>query len=230
MPKTQYNEYKLLVPHHQLGYVREVLTSLYGGSDPFPMGCVDSIYFDTLGDDFYNECLNGNAQKTKFRIRGYGNSFNQLHLKAKDIYGVAKYKAHLEAISLKAGEWPDLYRLKTQSSSEATFKKIMAIANQYGPLYPSIRVSYERLRFRVFDIRITLDINIRVQGFNNGKDVFFNDTRLPFHVMEIKTSDIRPHQPLMGLLRLKQVSFSKFYMGLNLMKYGQIEPEYSQWA
>lgn len=228
--KAYYNEYKMLVPHHQLGYVRELLENLYGGTDPFPSGSVDSIYFDTLGEDFYNQCFNGNGQKTKFRIRGYGGAFNQLHLKAKDIYSVAKSKAYIQDLQLKSFEWPDLQNLKPKLSSESTFRKIMAIANSHGPLYPAIRVSYHRQRFRIFDIRITLDSNIRVQGFNNGRDVFFQSAILPFHVLEIKTADIRPHQPLLGLLRLNQVSFSKYYMGLNLLKYGSIEPGNMLWA
>ena len=221
---TQYNEYKLLVPHHQLRYTKELLESLYGGSDPYPSGLVDSIYFDTLGEDFYHQCLNGHGQKTKFRIRGYGGAFNQIHLKAKDLYGVAKKKASIKDLMLKAQEWPDMRWLHPKTVDDPSFAEILTKANAFGPLFPVIRVKYQRQRFRVFDIRITLDTEIRVQGFSNGRDNSAQAALLPFHVMEIKTPDVRPHQPLLGLLRLQQVSFSKFYIGLNLLKYGSIEP------
>ena len=36
--------------------------------------------------------------------------------------------------------------------------------------------------------------------------------------LEVKTIDPRPHLPLLGLARLPQISFSKFFLGLNLLQ------------
>ena len=50
-----YNEYKFHVSNDSLAYVISVLESLdsRGSSDPFPVGVVDSIYYDTYGLNFY---------------------------------------------------------------------------------------------------------------------------------------------------------------------------------
>lgn len=40
---------------------------------------------------------------------------------------------------------------------------------------------------------------------------------IPHNVLEVKTIDPRPHLPLMGLSKLKQISFSKFFLGLDLL-------------
>jgi len=42
---------------------------------------------------------------------------------------------------------------------------------------------------------------------------------LPFGVLEVKTKDARPYLPFLGLLDLKQSSFSKFFLGVQCLKY-----------
>ena len=83
--RFSYYEYKFMVPHESLHFVRNVLDEFCGGSDPFPEGTVDSIYYDTPNERFLGECQNGDSQKTKFRIRGYGGgTYLQVHQKMKD--------------------------------------------------------------------------------------------------------------------------------------------------
>ena len=77
-----YYEYKYLVRDEKLEKVLEILDELCGGSDPFAKGIVDSIYYDTIHEQFYRQCLNGDSDKTKYRIRGYGNGcYSQIHQK-----------------------------------------------------------------------------------------------------------------------------------------------------
>ena len=63
-----YNEYKFHVSQESLTYVLDVLRSLYGGSDPFPEGIVDSIYFDTLDGMCLRQCENGEGNTILFAI------------------------------------------------------------------------------------------------------------------------------------------------------------------
>ncbi len=218
-----YNEYKYLVTNNKLAYVTDVLEALHGGSDPFPMGIVDSIYYDTPDLHFYQQSLNGEARKRKFRIRGYGDdTFHQLHLKDKDLTIIKKLKDKIQTTRIIGQVAPNFYELMPASPLSGTFSAIMALAQHYGQLIPVVRVRYRRRRYRINDYRLTLDTHVEIMGFSNGIDLHCNYAVLPHHVLEIKTIDPRPHLPLLGLAKLQQVSYSKFFMGLNVLATGDI--------
>lgn len=218
-----YNEYKFLVMDDKLAYVTDVLESLHGGSDPFPSGTVDSIYYDTPSRHFYNQCFNGEVQKRKFRIRGYGaDTFHQLHMKDKDLTITKKLKAKIQPVRVLGQAAPHFYELLGHDRDCSDFHFIMAMATQYGYLEPVVRVRYQRRRFRINDYRLTLDTNVEIMGFSNGRDLACTYALIPHHVLEIKTADPRPYLPLLGLAKLPQVSYSKFFLGLNLLATGQI--------
>ncbi len=218
-----YNEYKFLVLDDKLDYVIDVLESLHKGSDPFPSGVVDSIYFDSPDLHFYGQCLNGEARKRKFRIRGYGDgSFHQLQLKDKHLATVRKMKDKIKPINLTGKFAPYVHELEPVAASSSTFTDMLSLAGHYGMLMPVVRVRYHRRRYRLNDYRLTLDTRVEIMGFSNGVDVRCNYMMLPHHVLEIKTADPRPYLPLLGLVQLPQVSYSKFFMGINVLTTGQI--------
>lgn len=223
MAAVAYNEYKFHVSNEKLSYLRDVLDSLYGNTDPFPSGYVDSIYYDTYKRHFYNQCLNGEPRKVKFRIRGYGDGkFVQLHRKEKDIFGVGKLKNKIKPVSILGNMSPEWNDILPVVRDDATYTKIQAFAVHHGHLIPVIRVKYFRYRYRVNDYRITLDTKIEVMGFSNGVDNRLDHAVIPYHVLEVKTIDPRPHLPFLGLAQLPQISFSKFFLGLNLLANGSL--------
>lgn len=221
MSSKLYNEYKFHVSQDQLPYVINVLQGLCGHTDPYPEGIVDSIYYDSLDFYLYGQCLDGARKKTKFRIRGYGdNKFHQVHQKNKDMSVVSKFKARIHPVSSSALQAPNWSQIFPVESSRDVFERIISNSSKLGPLQPVIRVRYYRYRFRIFDYRITLDTNIEVMGFANGIDSHQSYGVLPSHVLEVKTIDARPYLPLLGLSKLPQISFSKFFLGLNLLANG----------
>ena len=214
-----YNEYKYLVSNEKLPHVRDILQAMLGGTDPFPEGCVDSLYFDTYDRRAYGECLNGDTRKRKFRIRGYGdNTFHQLHQKDKDIYGVSKMKAKIKPVTFSGLHVPQWYDLIPAAGDDTVFSQIQARACQSGFLMPTLRVRYYRYRFRCMDYRITLDTRIEFFSCSNGSDVRLDYAMIPQHVLEVKTSSERPHLPFLGIIRLPQTSFSKYFMGMNIIE------------
>lgn len=218
-----YNEYKFNVTNDQLDYVKSVLDGLCGHSDPYPEGVVDSIYYDSLDSYLYSQCLDGSRRKTKFRIRGYGeNKFNQLHQKNKDMTVVSKYKERIPTLTALQSQAPNWDQIMAAGGGSESFHRIKSNSSKLGPLQPVIRVRYYRYRFRHMDYRITLDTNIEVIGYSNGIDRYQSYGVLPSHVLEIKTVDSRPYLPLLGLSKLPQVSFSKFFLGLNLLANGSV--------
>ena len=212
-----YYEYKYLVPHGILHNVFEMLEELYGGSDPFPDGVVDSIYYDTQDEFFLSECVNGNANKVKFRIRGYGGDFQQVHQKIKHMSTVSKHKSSIVRISSNGSFAPDWQQLQPRILGDPEFFIIQQYSERAGPLFPSIRVRYHRFRYRTYDYRITLDTNIEVSSLTNGLPRLVFNANLPDHVLEIKTMQLRPKLPFIGLIKLSPVSFSKFMLGLQLL-------------
>jgi hypothetical protein len=216
-----YYEYKYLVPHEYLQQIYQLLEALYGLSDPFTEGIVDSIYYDTLNEALYDQCLNGEENKNKFRVRGYGDgTYGQVHEKIKQMFSVAKYKSKIKPAHCLGGNAPEWDALQPQGNS-SDFHQIMFDARYYGQLYPSIRIKYHRYRYRLFDYRITLDTNIEVFAPSNGLPRCISYATLPYHVLEVKTGKRRPNLPFIGLIKLKQVSFSKFMLGLGLLNTSQ---------
>lgn len=220
MPSS-YNEYKYLVSNEKLPYIHSLLSSLLGDSDQFPTGVVDSIYYDTMERICYQQCADGEPQKMKFRIRGYGDGrYSQLHLKMKDLYEVRKLKGAIQPLELKPGISPSWDEVTGLSGDQVP--EIRSIAAQFGPLLPALRVRYQRFRFRTYDYRLTLDTQIEAQGFSNQWDMALNHGLLPYHVLEIKTEQSRPHLPFFNLTQLPQISFSKFYLGSMLLADGDV--------
>ena len=211
-----YYEYKYLVNHNDLNQVHDLLQEFYGDSDPFPSGVVDSIYYDTYQEDCLGQCLNGDADKVKFRIRGYGDGqYVQQHQKIKTLSGVTKYKAKLHGVTAPGEVAPHWEELQPKENDLFATRVIAHHARSFGYLIPSIRVKYLRHRFRSYDDRITLDTNIEVFAQQNGVPRSISYAQLPQHVLEIKTRRLRPNLPFIGLIQLQQVSFSKFMLGIH---------------
>ena len=216
-----YYEYKYRVQHRHLTQVISLLEGFLGGLDPFSVGIVDSIYYDTIDRKMYDECVNGDAKKAKFRIRGYGDgTYNQVHQKMKNLSAVGKYKSKIHPVSIKdqvPPMWSDIHSLDKECLN---FAAIQINSTAYGPLIPVIRVKYKRYRYRVYDYRITLDTDIHVSelsSFLNRSQIVSRSYLFPFHVLEVKTRDNRPNLPFMGVISLPQISCSKFMLGLNYL-------------
>ena len=138
-----YYEYKFFVPNEKLGYISELLESFAGDSDPFPLGCVDSIYYDTADARCYQECLNGDSVKRKFRIRGYGDGvYQQMHQKEKLLAGVGKFKTALQPLRVEDEQPPQWDSLRPAQPDDKNFHKIKSLGSQYGILLPAVRVRY----------------------------------------------------------------------------------------
>lgn len=215
--RFSYYEYKYLVKHDNLTRVRSILDELYGSSDPYPCGIVDSIYYDTLDEKLLEQCTNGDSGKVKFRIRGYQDgNYQQIHQKIKELSSVGKLKDKIRPVQMTkehAPSWEEIAPLAPSTS----FDQIQYNMRKFGMMYPSVRVKYFRYRYRSYDFRMTLDTNIEVFSPINGIPKPISYATIPHHVLEIKTRKERPNLPFVGLIKLPQVSFSKFMLGLSIL-------------
>jgi hypothetical protein len=207
----QYYEYKYLVEPHNIDYVRNILNDLYGNSDPFPSGWVTSVYFDSLDRRSLKECESGEELKRKFRIRAYDMNLEsnlQAQIKEKNLSSVYKYKMNHEG---SINEW-----IQPNKKDNSYMR---AISSEYCNLEPIIRIDYLRNRYRIQDYRVTLDEKICVRSCEGLREQVLDMANLPFAVLEIKSKNERPFLPLLGLVDLKQMSFSKFYLGVQSLGY-----------
>ena len=215
--KFSYYEYKYTVPHEKLSHVKCLLDTMCGSIDPYPSGIVDSIYYDSLTQHSHEQCINGEYYKSKFRIRGYGDGvYRQVHLKIKKMSTVTKYKSAICNENIRDNNFPTWDNLRPYKEKNRDFEMISYMSQKYGLLLPSIRVTYFRHRYRLYDYRITLDTNIEFFSPTNGLPSKSNYATLPHHVLELKTLNIRPNLPFVGLIKLPQISCSKFMLG-NIM-------------
>ena len=196
----QYNEYKYVIELDRVPYAVALLESMYGNTDPYAHGTVNSLYYDTLAMAFFQQCTTGNE------------------IKSKDIYGIGKVKAKLglpvgTPISALPQFWHDL----PFGEGDAAAQTILARARRIGPLFPVAHVRYHRRRYRSFDFRMNIDTNIEVRSNPLHPVGVVTEVRIPLAVLEIKTKQDRPILPFLAALSLRQDSFSKYGLGMQLV-------------
>jgi len=212
-----YYEYKYLVEPEKIKQVLGIFEGLYKDTDPYQGGWLESIYFDTLDQNCYRDCLGGNNLKTKFRTRKYlDTNVVQAQVKTKSLYQVRKWKTSFSEDPKEQSSWKDLLGKAEPSQPKIACE---AISARYGPLIPMVRIKYFRRRYRVFDYRVNIDTHIMVDSHLNHPSVVQpHKVQFPFSVVEVKSNNNRPFLPFLGLVYLNQVSFSKFGIGFGLIK------------
>jgi len=197
----------------RLHHTRHVLDTLYGGTDPYPAGWVNSLYFDTMTRRCFEECEAGLANKRKFRVRGYDDGpYTRAQVKEKSLCAVSKRSAPIDSDSCSDKAWPRLGRDDRDSVA------VRSLAASYGPLIPAVKIRYHRHRYRTFDYRITLDEKIEALACPEHRLATRSMVRIPLAVLEVKTRADRPFLPGFGKLDLEPSSFSKFLLGLTLLE------------
>jgi len=144
-----------------------------GFIEAYPSRDVNNIYFDTINMQTFSDNIDGVANRTKFRIRWYGDLFGEvkkpvLELKIKRNLAGAKNHYPLKSFSLEQGiTMHDIHKVITESDMPAERKQ------QLLSLRPVLLNRYTRKYFVSADgqYRLTLDYNLcfyRIQEMNNS--------------------------------------------------------------
>ena len=129
---------------------------------------IQSLYFDNINLDMYNDSIEGLVPRKKIRVRNYPNDTdNNLYLEIKNssVEGRFKTRKIIDEIKLK--------ELKNHG----------ILDNQYGVCFPTFSVSYEREYIKFNDVRLSIDQNIIYKSYKNQN--YFSERRI---IVEIKTS------------------------------------------
>ena len=160
----------------------------------YPKRLISSIYFDTNNFQMLDDSEEGLLPRKKIRIRSYNHSTNQSFLEKK--------------ISSIEGRFKTSSKLKHQIQNG--YFKNGYFDRQYGILFPKIRVEYQRHYYKLEDLRVTLDSNIRYCAFES--ECFIRETS---NVLEFKGSVNISQDDLYQYMPSQRRRFSKFANAMN---------------
>jgi hypothetical protein len=156
---------------------------------------INSIYFDNLSYDMFNQSEEGVVPRKKVRVRWYEN---------KNIFKLE------EKISSIEGR----FKISNESSdyvTESDILKSTIFDKNYGTLYPALMVSYDRAYYILKNMRITFDSNINYKNLKLSPMMNYLD---PERVVEIKTSMEYGDDFIEKLIPYSTMRFSKYSRGL----------------
>ncbi|MFM2307925.1 MAG: hypothetical protein RLY87_45 [Chloroflexota bacterium] len=213
-----YNEYKYVIELDRVPYAVALLESMYGNTDPYPHGTVNSLYYDSANLAFFEQCVGGNEFKAKYRVRWYDGGLYQGQVKDKDMYGTRKLKSRLPmAPGTPLSTFPLFWHELPFNEEDQHGRDMKVRGSRMGPLYPLAHIRYHRRRYRSFDFRMNIDSNIELESDARHPLRMTSKIRIPLAVLEIKTKQERPILPFLGALKLRQDSFSKYALGMQLL-------------
>lgn len=184
----------------------------------FPLGRINSIYFDTPRLRAYEEKANGDHLKRKLRLRWYGRPSElpphvPAFLELKDRIGIARRKARVnlllprELLLSTSFTSPDFHTFLQQHSPALG----ACLSLEWEPV---ILISYDRERYLdpTTQSRISIDWNIEATRWNPKRFPWASPIHLHDLVCEFKNPQCLPPRwsPSMLQLGLHLASFSKY--------------------
>ena len=162
-------ERKYLVAHSRLDAMRMAMLTNPAGFQPlFKPRYINNIYLDTLGFDFYYDNVDGEALRTKYRVRWYGKLYQSiakpiLEIKAKNGPVNTKYSFVLVPFDLNSSFTNEIWKgIQAQSTLPDDIR--IALSN----LKPVLLNRYLRHYFLSRDkkFRITIDSEMSYYPFS----------------------------------------------------------------
>ncbi len=155
---------------------------------------IQSLYFDNLNLDMYNDSIEGCVPRKKIRIRNYPNdSDKKIYFEIKNSSVEGRFKTR-KIIGINNFE---------------NYKSIGIFDNQYGVCYPKIFVKYEREYFVLNDVRISIDREIKYIDYKTNIEI--SDNRI---IVELKTSINKNLDELREDYPMQRIRFSKYCFGI----------------
>lgn len=177
---------------------------------------IRSLYFDTPDADAFREKTDGEAERSKYRLRFYNGDLGLIRLEKKEKIGdmTRKTQAIVSESVARAMQQGDYAAL---SEADDPLCRAFYAEAKSQRLLPAAVVDYRRVpyTYRFDNVRITLD----TQVYTGMPHTFFSSMRPPFPVLEngavileVKTDDRIPTQlgRVLETVPRQQQSFSKY--------------------
>ena len=151
---------------------------------------IQSLYFENLNYEMYNDSLEGLTPRKKIRVRNYPGTEDKnqyLEIKISSVEGRFKTR-------------------KIIDKSKFNYIKTKGILDlQYGLCKPCLYVIYDREYFKIGDVRISIDNNIRYKLYS--ENIYKRDES---SIVEIKTSIRKNLDQLIEDFPFQKNRFSKY--------------------
>ena len=189
-------EKKLFIKKENLLDFKKKISSI-GAINLYKSRKVQSIYFDNINKDMYNDSIEGLNPRKKIRVRNYPDNINK--------YFFLEYK-----ISSIEGRFKVNKKISQKRFDE--FKLNGIFDKKYGLCKPILNVIYDREYLINSNVRITIDTNIIYNMYNNN--FFKSDKDI---VVELKTSINQNIDELFEKFPFQEIRFSKYCNGVDLL-------------
>jgi hypothetical protein len=160
---------------------------------------IESVYYDNIKLQSFNDSNEGSIPRKKIRIRSYDGFKNDFNYEIKEVNANGRFKSVKKVSSLPEKCIDDIYKV----------------------MYPLVIIRYKRKYFTNNFIRLTLYWEINYQEFKSKKT--YKSRHL---VLESKLSDGTKYNEELNNIKifgLNNVSFSKYKEAINLsMPFNQI--------
>lgn len=198
--KNKFNRHELksVIRLNQIGVLLNGI-KLQGGQEIYSSRIINSIYFDSLNYNAYNQSEEGITPRKKIRIRNYPKdiiNFNFLEIKYTLPYGRQKS-------SLKINN----------NYFERAIK--MGIMLNHSFIGPVLSVQYLRSYYQLGEDRVTIDQDIKFNALGKLSHTAANLDELL--VVEVKTKNAMRGRQILSKLNLNLRRFSKYCSGIRLL-------------
>lgn len=182
---------------------------------------IHSLYFDDYKNTCMKEIDSGDYKRSKWRIRYYNDSNQNLYLEKKEkLFS----RCHKRKCKISVDEYNSIINGDSLNVFWKTDEKLLKefiidIINK--GFKPKLIIDYERFAFveTITNIRITLDTNISasydISNFLTGDYIKYPIQEKNYNVLEVKFDDILPGyiKNVFNSYNFNQTSFSKYYLG-----------------
>ena len=180
---------------------------------------INSIYLDTFDLNDFKDTIDGEKQRSKLRMRWYGQTFNStikpiLENKIKINNKNFKIKQNLKNLQILN----DLSYNKIKKYLNDSEVQDPNILVKFQRRNPNIFISYDRRYYMFKNIRITMDSNLHYKDFYKNNKISKNDfiKKKNFHILEMKYDDDQFNNVtiLTNKFRNRVTKFSKYEYSL----------------
>ncbi len=185
-------EEKLLINKYQITEFKNFL-SKKKVEEPYPPRIIKSLYFENSKDEMYKDSIEGTVPRKKIRVRNYPNNQNTFfYLETK--------------ISSVEGRYKTSKIIDEKNFTK--FKDTGIYDQQYGICRPLIYVTYKREYYKINDVRISIDENIKYSLFS-GREIGTDANS----IVELKASFAKDRDNLINNFPFQRTRFSKYCNG-----------------
>ena len=228
------NERKFVGPDLLSDFVVSLLDARCLPDGEYPLGHINSIYFDSFDTRSFGEKLNGDNLKMKIRARWYGcpeeNTDAEISVFLEIKYRMGSARVKVRSRVSAPGRWLSQTSLDDPSFPAFLYRHAASLGEPVPQNWvPSVCISYDRRRYLcpLTGSRVAVDWNIRSERANPALFPFLTPVFLPNTVCEFKnnTGEVPSWAEPLYQTGFRLKSFSKYGECINHIQRGATPDE-----